>query len=83
MRTVFVWKTGEILEWKRANPHMACESAFPAIMDEQALMGLNPNADACYRQRVRSLRRILALNHIPEIRHHLFTNYGVFVFHVM
>lgn len=30
---------------------MACESAFPAIMDEQALMGLNPNADACYRQR--------------------------------
>ncbi|XP_026091690.1 exportin-T-like isoform X2 [Carassius auratus] len=31
---------------------MACESALPAIMDEQALMGLNPNADACYRQRV-------------------------------
>ncbi|XP_073802325.1 exportin-T isoform X1 [Danio rerio] len=30
---------------------MACESALPAIMDEQALMGLNPNADACYRQR--------------------------------
>ncbi|XP_046715530.1 exportin-T isoform X1 [Silurus meridionalis] len=30
---------------------MACESAFPATMDEQALMGLNPNADACYRQR--------------------------------
>ncbi|XP_057180131.1 exportin-T [Triplophysa rosa] len=30
---------------------MACESAFLAIMDEQALMGLNPNADACYRQR--------------------------------
>ncbi|KAK1789617.1 hypothetical protein P4O66_015520 [Electrophorus voltai] len=30
---------------------MACESALPAIMDEQALLGLNPNADACYRQR--------------------------------
>ncbi|XP_051546507.1 exportin-T isoform X1 [Myxocyprinus asiaticus] len=30
---------------------MACESALPAIMDEQALMGLNPNADARYRQR--------------------------------
>ncbi|XP_043086682.1 exportin-T [Puntigrus tetrazona] len=30
---------------------MACESVLPAIMDEQALMGLNPNADACYRQR--------------------------------
>ncbi|XP_066523340.1 exportin-T [Hoplias malabaricus] len=30
---------------------MACKSALPAIMDEQALMGLNPNADACYRQR--------------------------------
>ncbi|XP_012696823.1 exportin-T [Clupea harengus] len=29
---------------------MACQSA-PAIMDEQALLGLNPNADACYRQR--------------------------------
>uniref|UniRef100_A0A671SFT8 Exportin-T n=1 Tax=Sinocyclocheilus anshuiensis TaxID=1608454 RepID=A0A671SFT8_9TELE len=34
-----------------SNPRMACESALPAIMDEQALMGLNPNADACYRQR--------------------------------
>ncbi|XP_076862993.1 exportin-T [Brachyhypopomus gauderio] len=30
---------------------MACKSALPTIMDEQALMGLNPNADACYRQR--------------------------------
>lgn len=29
---------------------MACQSAL-AIMDEQALLGLNPNADACYRQR--------------------------------
>uniref|UniRef100_A0A8B9JV86 Exportin-T n=1 Tax=Astyanax mexicanus TaxID=7994 RepID=A0A8B9JV86_ASTMX len=45
------FKIGVILYWKQANPHMACESALPAIMDEQALMGLNPNADACYRQR--------------------------------
>ncbi|XP_046878660.1 exportin-T isoform X3 [Hypomesus transpacificus] len=29
---------------------MACQS-IAAIMDEQALLGLNPNADACYRQR--------------------------------
>ncbi|XP_062374318.1 exportin-T isoform X1 [Sardina pilchardus] len=29
---------------------MACQSA-PVVMDEQALLGLNPNADACYRQR--------------------------------
>lgn len=48
------------INWSRtaANPHMACESALPAIMDEQALMGLNPNADACYRQRVRAKRHI-------------------------
>lgn len=29
---------------------MACQSVT-AVMDEQALLGLNPNADACYRQR--------------------------------
>lgn len=29
---------------------MACQSVA-VIMDEQALLGLNPNADACYRQR--------------------------------
>ncbi|XP_063072875.1 exportin-T isoform X2 [Engraulis encrasicolus] len=29
---------------------MACQSA-PTIMDEQALLGLNPNAEACYRMR--------------------------------
>jgi hypothetical protein len=34
---------------------MACQSVqyIAAIMDEQALLGLNPNADARYRQRVR------------------------------
>ena len=31
---------------------MACQSVA-AVMDEQALLGLNPNADARYRQRVR------------------------------
>lgn len=31
---------------------MACQSVA-AVMDEQALQGLNPNADARYRQRVR------------------------------
>lgn len=36
---------------------MACKSVA-AVMDEQALLGLNPNADARYRQRVR--RRIFA-----------------------
>uniref|UniRef100_A0A4W4DVJ7 Exportin-T n=1 Tax=Electrophorus electricus TaxID=8005 RepID=A0A4W4DVJ7_ELEEL len=30
---------------------LGIRSALPAIMDEQALLGLNPNADACYRQR--------------------------------
>lgn len=39
---------------------MACQSA-PAIMDEQALLGLNPNADACYRQRVRFWHLCLSL----------------------
>lgn len=32
---------------------MACQSVA-AVMDEQALLGLNPNADARYRQRVRT-----------------------------
>ena len=32
---------------------MACQSVA-AVMDEQALLGLNPNADARYRQRVRA-----------------------------
>lgn len=31
---------------------MACQSVA-VVMDEQALLGLNPNADARYRQRVR------------------------------
>lgn len=39
--------------WRRANPRMACQSVA-AVMDEQALLGLNPNADARYRQRVSS-----------------------------
>uniref|UniRef100_A0AAY5KIN9 Exportin-T n=1 Tax=Esox lucius TaxID=8010 RepID=A0AAY5KIN9_ESOLU len=30
---------------------MACQSVSIIDMDEQALLGLNPNADACYRQR--------------------------------
>ncbi|XP_023808441.1 exportin-T [Oryzias latipes] len=30
---------------------MACQSVTAAVMDEQALLGLNPNADAPYRQR--------------------------------
>ncbi|KAJ7987934.1 hypothetical protein DPEC_G00318390 [Dallia pectoralis] len=30
---------------------MACQSISIINMDEQALLGLNPNADACYRQR--------------------------------
>ncbi|XP_077354867.1 exportin-T isoform X2 [Festucalex cinctus] len=30
---------------------MACQSAAAAAMDEQALLGLNPNADTPYRQR--------------------------------
>lgn len=38
--------------WRKANPRMACQSVA-AVMDEQALLGLNPNADARYRQRVR------------------------------
>uniref|UniRef100_A0A671WMK4 Exportin-T n=1 Tax=Sparus aurata TaxID=8175 RepID=A0A671WMK4_SPAAU len=38
------------LPWRKANPRMACQSVA-AIMDEQALLGLNPNADARYRQR--------------------------------
>uniref|UniRef100_A0A7N6BNX9 Exportin-T n=1 Tax=Anabas testudineus TaxID=64144 RepID=A0A7N6BNX9_ANATE len=33
-----------------SNPRMACQSVA-AVMDEQALLGLNPNADARYRQR--------------------------------
>lgn len=33
---------------------MACQSVT-AVMDEQALLGLNPNADARYRQRVRTV----------------------------
>lgn len=33
---------------------MACQSVA-AVMDEQALLGLNPNADARYRQRVRTV----------------------------
>lgn len=53
---------------------MACESAFSAIMDEQALMGLNPNADACYRQRVRLLRRVLVLNTRPVVKCHSVTS---------
>ena len=40
------------LPWRKANPRMACQSVA-AVMDEQALLGLNPNADARYRQRVR------------------------------
>ncbi|XP_071190420.1 exportin-T isoform X6 [Salvelinus alpinus] len=30
---------------------MACQSVSIINMDEQALLGLNPNADACYRQK--------------------------------
>lgn len=30
---------------------MACQSVSISNMDEQALLGLNPNADACYRQK--------------------------------
>ncbi|KAK6292276.1 hypothetical protein J4Q44_G00368600 [Coregonus suidteri] len=30
---------------------MACQSVSIISMDEQALLGLNPNADACYRQK--------------------------------
>lgn len=36
---------------------MACQSVA-VVMDEQALLGLNPNADARYRQRVRHLPHI-------------------------
>lgn len=36
---------------------MACQSVA-AVMDEQALLGLNPNADARYRQRVRALAAV-------------------------
>uniref|UniRef100_A0A3Q3SUB8 Exportin-T n=1 Tax=Mastacembelus armatus TaxID=205130 RepID=A0A3Q3SUB8_9TELE len=36
--------------FSKANPRMACQSVA-AVMDEQALLGLNPNADARYRQR--------------------------------
>uniref|UniRef100_A0A4W6F502 Exportin-T n=1 Tax=Lates calcarifer TaxID=8187 RepID=A0A4W6F502_LATCA len=41
---------GVNLPWRKANPRMACQSVA-AVMDEQALLGLNPNADARYRQR--------------------------------
>ncbi|KAL0964906.1 hypothetical protein UPYG_G00274210 [Umbra pygmaea] len=34
-----------------ANLHTACQSVSIINMDEQALLGLNPNADAHYRQR--------------------------------
>lgn len=41
------------LQWREAaaNLLMACQSVSISNMDEQALLGLNPNADACYRQK--------------------------------
>ncbi|KAK7896758.1 hypothetical protein WMY93_022083 [Mugilogobius chulae] len=41
---------GVNLSQTTANTLMACQSVT-AVMDEQALLGLNPNADARYRQR--------------------------------
>ena len=42
------------LPWRGAAEDllMACQSVSIINMDEQALLGLNPNADACYRQKV-------------------------------
>lgn len=46
---------------RKANPRMACQSVT-AVMDEQALLGLNPNADARYRQRVRTVDELWSSN---------------------